>query len=223
MTPIPRSSMEMPFTVGSWQESQPVTLTLEEGENTLRFWRDQPPQYGLAIKLVAWIPAQALSAGIDPEGGIDGNSLDLEVRTALAGAVEFIGKRAAERAEKAYQEELSSLLRVATFGMGGHLVESSVAISPGDVNAVRMAGPDEYIYNQRTAGKASVRALKQPDGSLSVAFLPLASEGATKGLHRSTAGRAMYQMLFQKIDPEMLKETYPISNTSAADSGGTGE
>jgi formylglycine-generating enzyme required for sulfatase activity len=41
---------EMPFTVGKWQESKPVTLTLEEGENTLRFWRDQPPQYGLAIK-----------------------------------------------------------------------------------------------------------------------------------------------------------------------------
>ncbi len=42
--------MEMPFTVGDWQESQPVTLTLNQGENTLRFWRDQPPQYGLAIK-----------------------------------------------------------------------------------------------------------------------------------------------------------------------------
>jgi hypothetical protein len=42
--------MEMPFTVGNWQDSQPVTLTLVEGENTLRFWRDQPPQYGLAIK-----------------------------------------------------------------------------------------------------------------------------------------------------------------------------
>jgi formylglycine-generating enzyme required for sulfatase activity len=43
-------TMEMPFTVGNWQDSKPVTLTLEEGENTLRFWRDQPPQYGLAIK-----------------------------------------------------------------------------------------------------------------------------------------------------------------------------
>ena len=42
--------MEMPFTVGNWQESAPVTVTLNEGENTLRFWRDQPPQYGLAIK-----------------------------------------------------------------------------------------------------------------------------------------------------------------------------
>jgi formylglycine-generating enzyme required for sulfatase activity len=42
--------MEMPFTIGQWQESQPVTLTLAQGENTLRFWRDQPPQYGLAVK-----------------------------------------------------------------------------------------------------------------------------------------------------------------------------
>jgi formylglycine-generating enzyme required for sulfatase activity len=41
---------EMPFTVGNWQDSKPVTLMLQEGENTLRFWRDQPPQYGLAIK-----------------------------------------------------------------------------------------------------------------------------------------------------------------------------
>jgi hypothetical protein len=42
--------MTMPFTLGRWQESEPVTLTLAEGENILRFWRDQPPQYGLAVK-----------------------------------------------------------------------------------------------------------------------------------------------------------------------------
>ena len=42
--------LEMPFTLGKWQESRPVTLTLREGENTLRFWRNQPPQYGLAIR-----------------------------------------------------------------------------------------------------------------------------------------------------------------------------
>ena len=35
--------MEMPFTVGKWKRSAPVTLTLGKGENTLRFWRDQPP------------------------------------------------------------------------------------------------------------------------------------------------------------------------------------
>jgi len=42
--------MEMPFTVGTWQNSTPVTVTLKEGENTLRFWRNRPPQSGLAIK-----------------------------------------------------------------------------------------------------------------------------------------------------------------------------
>jgi len=43
-------AMEMPFTVGKWQDCEPVTLTLKEGENILRFWRDRPPQKGLAIK-----------------------------------------------------------------------------------------------------------------------------------------------------------------------------
>ena len=47
---VSETTLEMPFTLGTWQESEPVTLTLEEGQNTLRFWRDQPPQYGLAIK-----------------------------------------------------------------------------------------------------------------------------------------------------------------------------
>jgi len=42
--------MEMPFTLGRWQESEPVTLALEEGENILRFSRNKPPQYGMAIK-----------------------------------------------------------------------------------------------------------------------------------------------------------------------------
>lgn len=42
--------MEMPFTLGQWQGSEPVTITLEEGENLLRFWRNKPPQYGMAIK-----------------------------------------------------------------------------------------------------------------------------------------------------------------------------
>ncbi len=43
-------AIEMPFTVGKWQNSEPVTLSLKAGENTLRFWRDQPPQYGMAVK-----------------------------------------------------------------------------------------------------------------------------------------------------------------------------
>lgn len=42
--------IEMPFTEGRWEESAPVTLLLMKGENTLRFSRNCPPQYGLAIK-----------------------------------------------------------------------------------------------------------------------------------------------------------------------------
>lgn len=42
--------MELPFTKGSWKESKPVTLTLKKGKNVLRFYRDFPPQYGVAIK-----------------------------------------------------------------------------------------------------------------------------------------------------------------------------
>jgi len=40
----------MPFTLGKWQDSPPVTITLKEGPNVLRFWRDEPPQQGIAIK-----------------------------------------------------------------------------------------------------------------------------------------------------------------------------
>ena len=52
------TTMEMPFTVGNWQRSEPVTLTLEEGENTLRFSRNKPPQYGLAIKEFTLTPVK---------------------------------------------------------------------------------------------------------------------------------------------------------------------
>ena len=40
---------EIPFTEGFWRESEPVTLTLKQGENVVRMWRNKPPQYGLAI------------------------------------------------------------------------------------------------------------------------------------------------------------------------------
>ncbi|MCF7730241.1 MAG: SUMF1/EgtB/PvdO family nonheme iron enzyme [Akkermansiaceae bacterium] len=42
--------IEMPFTCGKWQDCKPVTLTLKEGGNVLRFWRDTPPQQGMAIR-----------------------------------------------------------------------------------------------------------------------------------------------------------------------------
>lgn len=54
----PGAAMEMPFTLGNWQHSQPVTLTLKEGANVLRFSRTDPPQYGLAIKSFTLKPAR---------------------------------------------------------------------------------------------------------------------------------------------------------------------
>lgn len=53
-----RTVIELPFTAGKWQESKPVTLELQAGENTLRLWRDQPPQYGVAIKEFLLQPVQ---------------------------------------------------------------------------------------------------------------------------------------------------------------------
>ena len=49
-------AMPMPFTEGNWQDSQPIELTLQKGENTLRFWRDAPPQKGVAIKKFTLTP-----------------------------------------------------------------------------------------------------------------------------------------------------------------------
>ena len=42
--------MTMPFTLGKWQDSKPVTVTLKEGANVLRFWRDNPPQQGMSVR-----------------------------------------------------------------------------------------------------------------------------------------------------------------------------
>jgi len=42
--------MTMPFTCGNWQVSEPVTLTLKSGKNTLRLWRTNAPQQGVAVK-----------------------------------------------------------------------------------------------------------------------------------------------------------------------------
>lgn len=43
-------NVALPFTLGKWAESEPVTLTLRQGANTLHFWRDKAPQYGVAVK-----------------------------------------------------------------------------------------------------------------------------------------------------------------------------
>ena len=51
-------AMQMPFTEGEWQISKPVELTLLKGENTLSFWRDNPPQKGVAIKEFTLTPVK---------------------------------------------------------------------------------------------------------------------------------------------------------------------
>ncbi|CAB9521668.1 protein kinase pkn1 [Seminavis robusta] len=42
--------INMPCTNGYWQDSETVTIALKQGENTLRFLRDKPPQLGISIK-----------------------------------------------------------------------------------------------------------------------------------------------------------------------------
>ena len=51
-------TMKMPFTEGIWQVSEPVEITLVKGENVLNFWRDEPPQKGVAIKEFTLSPIQ---------------------------------------------------------------------------------------------------------------------------------------------------------------------
>ncbi len=50
-------TIRLPFTIGAWGESEPVTVTLKEGSNTLHFWRDQAPQFGVALKSFTLKPA----------------------------------------------------------------------------------------------------------------------------------------------------------------------
>jgi hypothetical protein len=42
--------VQLPFSNGKWLNSKPVRLQLKQGKNTLRFWRYNPPQQGLAVK-----------------------------------------------------------------------------------------------------------------------------------------------------------------------------
>ena len=71
-------------------------------------------------------------------------------------------------------------------------------------------GTDKELMGS-AVGKAQIKALRKPGGSLAAVFLPLAPKSGAKGLPRSIAARATYNMLFQKIDPAMLEENYPIS------------
>jgi formylglycine-generating enzyme required for sulfatase activity len=47
----------LPFTLGKWQDTEPVTLQLKQGENKLRFWRVEGPQFGIAVKSFTLKPA----------------------------------------------------------------------------------------------------------------------------------------------------------------------
>ena len=51
------TTIPLPFTLGKWEESAPITVTLNTGENTLHFWRDQAPQQGVALKEFTLKPA----------------------------------------------------------------------------------------------------------------------------------------------------------------------
>jgi hypothetical protein len=51
------ATLDLPYTLGMWADSEPVTLELKEGKNTLRFWRDRAPQFGVAWKSFTLKPA----------------------------------------------------------------------------------------------------------------------------------------------------------------------
>lgn len=43
-------TLQLPFTIGKWQDSEPIKVELKQGRNTLKLWRSKPPQKGIAIK-----------------------------------------------------------------------------------------------------------------------------------------------------------------------------
>jgi formylglycine-generating enzyme required for sulfatase activity len=53
----PPIHVTLPFTLGRWGVSEAVTVTLKKGDNILHFWRDQAPQYGVAVKSFSLTPA----------------------------------------------------------------------------------------------------------------------------------------------------------------------
>lgn len=77
-------------------------------------------------------------------------------------------------------------------------------------------GSDKELMGP-AVGQAKIQAIKQESGALAVVFLPLADTSGSNGLTIPVAARGVYNMLFQKLDPEILLETYPIS-TDTADS-----
>ena len=54
------TTIKLPFTLGKWADSEPVTVSLKQGQNTLHFWRDQAPQSGVALKEFTLKPVSGL-------------------------------------------------------------------------------------------------------------------------------------------------------------------
>ena len=53
------TDLELPFTLGDWQESKPVKVYLKQGKNILRFYRNEPPQKGMAVKYFILEPVRS--------------------------------------------------------------------------------------------------------------------------------------------------------------------
>jgi hypothetical protein len=51
--------VEVPYTVGKWDQTKPVTIELKEGRNSLQF-TVRPPNKGLTIKDFTLTPAPIL-------------------------------------------------------------------------------------------------------------------------------------------------------------------
>ena len=49
-------TLQLPFTPGDWQHSEPIMVNLRKGTNTLQVYRLMPPQAGIAVKSFALKP-----------------------------------------------------------------------------------------------------------------------------------------------------------------------
>ena len=52
------ATLSLPFTNGSWGESESILIELKQGKNHLRLFRDFPPQYGVALKAFTLKPVR---------------------------------------------------------------------------------------------------------------------------------------------------------------------
>jgi len=52
------TKIKLPFTLGKWQDTEPVVLELKQGTNVLKFCRKNAPQYGVALNSLILKPVQ---------------------------------------------------------------------------------------------------------------------------------------------------------------------